>query len=153
MSHALRHSHVAVYGDVGTLAQAAGTHPQFAEDDLGPYSFFDLIVRRSGGSQRVRFASHDGDSMVHVLAEQTDQVRDLARALAKVGITRRSKLSISTDPSGNPLRDEQEIKDKIPVRIYGPVKAREVQKISKNRLLAKRRTRASLSQKKIKKYS
>lgn len=114
MNPLLQHSHVAVYGNLRALVKAANTRLQFDEDDLGPYSFFELTVRdKIGSEQRVRFASHEGDSMVHLLVERIDEVDGLVRALANVGITQASKLSISTDPRGNPLRNIEDIRVRL----------------------------------------
>lgn len=97
------------------LAKAAGVpRVHSGDDDLGPYSFFDLTVTdKDDVEQHVRFAAHDGDSMVHVLAERIDKVSDLAAALVHAGVTSQSGLSISTDQTGAPLRDEKEIRDHI----------------------------------------
>ena len=113
MKYALRHSHIAVRAELPSLAKAAGATILTGEDELGAYSFFDMIVTDLLDRElRVRFASHDGDSMVHLLAERMDEPHAsfaLARALVYAGVSDKAKLSISTDNQGVPLRDEDEI--------------------------------------------
>jgi hypothetical protein len=112
MNHPIRHSHIAVRGDLFSLANMAGAVASSGEDELGPYSFFDLQVSGTDGSdQRIRFAAHEGDSMVHLLAERIENVDDLASALVHAGIRDVSALSISTNQKGMPLRDAKEISD------------------------------------------
>ncbi|MDN2581536.1 hypothetical protein [Aquibium sp. ELW1220] len=113
MNHPLRHSHIAVRGSLSALATAVPSAVAHGEDDLGRYHFFDLMIGSVGNGQRVRFAAHDGDEMVHVLAEHIGNTDDLATALAIVGLDDRADLSISTDQHGAPLRDAGEIRDRL----------------------------------------
>jgi hypothetical protein len=114
MNHPLRHSHIAVRGSLSSLATAVPSAVRHGEDDLGRYRFFDLMIGSGvGGGQRVRFAAHDGDEMVHVLAEHIGNADDLAAALAIVGLDDRADLSMSTDQHGAPLRDADEIRVRL----------------------------------------
>lgn len=114
MTMPLRHSHVAVRGSISSLARAAKKVLSEGEDDFGRYRFFDLMISpRHGEPQRVRFAAHEGDRMVHVLAEDIENTTDLARALSRVGIRKQEELSISTNQDDQPLRDARELFDRI----------------------------------------
>lgn len=114
MKTGLRHTHIAVRRPLGTLARALSAPVASGSDDLGNYRFFDLnIVHEDGGGQSVRFASHAGDSMVHLLAEDINAVSDLAAALFAVGIGSQVKLSISADQEGRPLRNLAAIRERI----------------------------------------
>lgn len=108
----LRHSHIAIRKALPSLASAVNTEISSGEDDLGLFSYFDIdVFHRDGGHQRVRFASHDGDRMVHLLAEHIEKVSDLAAALLAVGVGRSDKLSISTDHKDMPVRSERDIRN------------------------------------------
>ncbi|WP_420409717.1 hypothetical protein [Hoeflea sp.] len=110
----LKHSHIAVRRALKTLARAVGAAVAGDRDDLGPYRYFDLVIsHEDGDSQRIRFASHAGDQMVHVLAERIDLVSDLAAALFAVGVGSKSELSISVDQEGKPVRSADEIRERI----------------------------------------
>jgi ribosomal protein S19 len=114
MTLPLRHSHVAVRGSIATLARAARKVVRESEDDFGRFRFFDLMVLSGEGEpQQIRFAVHDGDQMVHVLAERIEATGDLAEALLRTGVRERSQLSISTDPDDRPLRDIDEMEQSI----------------------------------------
>lgn len=110
MNLPLRHSHIAVRKPLGSLARSVGADISTGEDDLGEFRYFDLIVsHEDGGNQRIRFASHAGDRMVHLLAEKIDAASDLAAALFAAGMDSKAALSISTDHAGAPLRNAAEI--------------------------------------------
>ncbi len=114
MTMPLRHSHVAVRGPISSLARAAKKVLSEDEDDFGRYRFFDLTISPGHGEpQRVRFAAHEGDRMVHVLAERIEATDDLAKALRQAGVYERSQLSISTDQNDQPLRSIDEMHGKI----------------------------------------
>jgi hypothetical protein len=110
----LRHSHIAVRETLGSLAQSVKAELSEGVDDLGKYRYFDLIIaHEDNSSQYIRFASHVGDQMVHLLAEKIDMVSDLAAALFAVGVSSKATLSISTDQDGRPLRSANEIRERI----------------------------------------
>ena len=110
MNMPLRHSHIAILDSVPNLAAQVGAHVLNGEDDLGPFRYFDLTL---ADSSVFRFASHDGDRYVHLLASMPHQTTDLVRALTKVGVNQASKLSISTDQNDKPLLDRDEISQQI----------------------------------------
>lgn len=105
MSYPLRHSHIAIRETLLVLAKAAHARIESGEDDIGTFHFFDMTVREGTASQTVRFASHEGDAMVHLLAEQSDDLAALVVALRQVGVDQNSDLSISRDQYGSFLRD------------------------------------------------
>ncbi len=106
MKNWLRHSHIAVKANLIDLAKTANARPERGVDDLGSYLYFDLTVsNEDGAEQLVRFAAHDGDRMVHLLAQQVDSISDIAQALSFVGIETIEKLAVSTDQNGVALRD------------------------------------------------
>jgi hypothetical protein len=114
MALKLRHSHIAIRRTLGSLAQAINAVISDGEDDLGKYRYFDLTVsHEDGNDQQIRFASHVGDQMVHMLAERIDMVSDLAAALFAVGVGSRVALSISVSQEGQPARSADEIKERI----------------------------------------
>lgn len=114
MNLPLRHSHIAVRASLASLAKAAGSAIADGEDDVGRYRFFDLMIgREDDAEQRIRFAAHDGDTMVHLLAERIQDTSDLAAALFNAGVRSQAELSISTDQNGLPLRDATDIHDRI----------------------------------------
>jgi hypothetical protein len=114
MEMSLRHSHIAVRRSLKTLARAVGAAVAEDRDDLGSYRYFDLVIsHEDGSSQRIRFASHIGDQMVHVLAERVDAVSDLAAALFAAGVSSKSELSISVDQNGKVVRSADEIRERM----------------------------------------
>lgn len=117
MTYPLRHSHVAVRGSLASLAEAVPSDIAHGEDDLGPYDFFDLIIvnTEDGGRQRIRFAAHVCDEMVHVLAENIHKTDDLVCALAVTGVADDADISISTDQNGKALRSRDELRDRLAV--------------------------------------
>lgn len=117
MTYPLRHSHVAVRGSLASLAEAVPSDISHGEDDFGPYDFFDLIIfnTEEGGAQRIRFAAHVCDEMVHVLAENIHKMDDLACALAAAGVADDADISISTDQNGKALRSRDELRDRLAV--------------------------------------
>lgn len=121
MALQMRHSHIAVRKALKPLARAVGAGILDGEDDLGRYRYFDLVVSHEDqSSQRIRFASHSGDRMVHLLAERIDMVSDLAAALFAVGIRGSAALSISTDREGRPVRSVDVIEDRIAAMSVSP---------------------------------
>ena len=112
----MRHSHIALRRSLSSLAAPTGAEIEAATDDIGPYRFFDMTLHNNdGANNRFRFASHAGDKMVHVLADDIDNLDHLAVALMAVGITHRAGLSISVDHQGQPLRDARAIKQRIAI--------------------------------------
>lgn len=110
----LRHSHIAVRRPIGSLARIVNAELSVGEDDPGKYKYFDLIVSHEDrSSQHIRFASHHGDRMVHLLAERIDLTSDLAAALFAVGVKSATALSISTDQNGHPVRSADVVLDRI----------------------------------------
>lgn len=110
----LRHSHIAVRAALDDLARTVGADVLAGEDDFGTYHYFDLaIAHHDESNHALRFASHEGDRMVHLLAERIHDVDDLALALFAVGMTSDAALSISTDQEGRPVRSASEISEHI----------------------------------------
>ncbi len=114
MDMKLRHSHIAVRAGLDELARTVGADILSGEDDFGRYHYFDVAIAHRGVDNHVmRFAAHDGDRMVHLLAERIQEVDDLALALCAVGMTGSEALSISTDQDGRPVRSAGEISEHI----------------------------------------
>lgn len=121
MTMKLRHSHIAVRSSLAFLAAGVKANVAEGEDDLGKYRYFDLIIsHEDNASQCIRFASHVGDQMVHMLAERIDLVSDLAAALFAVGISSKDALSISTDKNGLPVRNAGEIHERMAAMSMSP---------------------------------
>ena len=105
MDYPLRHSHIAIRTTLACLAEAACATISAGDDEFGRYHFFDLMVAEGEGPQRVRFATHPGDAMVHLLAERISDLETLSSALRLVGVDAQADLSVSRDQDGRPLRD------------------------------------------------
>lgn len=98
MKHSLLHSRIAVRRALGTLARQAGAMTPHGPDDRVSFESFDLRGLHAAGCRRkVRFASHSGDAMVHLLAEDAVQASDLATALHAFGVFGATSLSVSSD--------------------------------------------------------
>lgn len=106
MNMPLRHSHIAILDSVANLAAHVGAPVLIGEDDLGTFSYFD--IQGTDGTY-YRFASHDGDRYVHLLADVKQRPELLGRVLTYFGINQANKLSISTDHDNQPLLDLEDI--------------------------------------------
>jgi hypothetical protein len=106
MQTKLRHSHIAVRIPFDDVAAHLGLDTEHGVDDMGRFRFGDVNLRDDSNRfiQKFRFASHEFDSMTHLLAEDIDSELELAFILYAAGVRNVAEISISKDRSGKPVR-------------------------------------------------
>lgn len=106
MEQKLRHSHIAIRVPFQMIAELLGLNVGSGQDDMGEFRFGDIALLDENNKpiQKFRFASHEFDSMTHLLAENIDAERQLAFVLYIAGIRSGSEISISKDQNGKEVR-------------------------------------------------